>query len=416
MTIPSVDVAIIGGGIAGSSLAIVLQRDGLSTAVIEREPAFRDRVRGEACHPWGVKELYELGLESFVFEAGGQRIPNWTQYRDRDVDSTFAWEEAFPGIHAEIGFSHPALQERLLRGATEAGAIVHRPARASIARQRDSWLLQIDGPDGVYDLQARYLIAADGKTSATRKLWGCETVIDPPHHQFGGLLVKNLNLDPTSSHQGFHTAGFLMIFPQGNDLWRVYYVGPDNPTEAFGGSDRIGTYLKACAACFPEDAFANATPSGPLAFFPNSHVSATRIAGEMAVAIGDAAGAPDPSQGHGMSLLWRDVRVLRDLLRTESWQDVAVSFAVTRRSYETILRTHAAWVAPLTTNVSEAGLALQAQVELARADDPEALGYASIFALGPDSQPTDDDARAQFFGEHKAEHPIRIDTPLDKID
>ena len=62
----AVDVAIIGGGIAGSSLAITLRRQGMNVALVEREPRFRDRIRGEAMHPWGVREVDALGLRPLL--------------------------------------------------------------------------------------------------------------------------------------------------------------------------------------------------------------------------------------------------------------------------------------------------------------------------------------------------------------
>ncbi len=411
----TIDIAIIGGGVAGSSAAITLQREGYSTAVIEREAIFRDRVRGEACHPWGVRELIELGLKSFVHDIGGLDLPNWTRYRDREMESTFAWADVFPGSPPEIGFNHPQLQEALLQGATDAGASVFRPARADIARQRDGWLLQVQQDDSLTDIHAQFLIAADGKNSATRRLWGGETVSDPPHHQFGGLLVRDIDLPQDSAHQGFHSAGFTMLFPQGNDLWRLYYVCPTEEARSFIGATRVQDFIDACAACLPENALARATPEGPLAFFPNNHVSSTHIHGPNAVAIGDAAGAGDPSQGHGMSLVWRDVRVLRDILRSHDFTEGPAEYAKLRRKYEHVLRTHAAWVAPLTTDTSELAIALQAQVEDARAQDGSALGYAGIFANGPDNLPTDDESRALFFGEHLTSSPIRIPTPLDKL-
>ena len=56
------DAAIIGGGIAGSSLANTLARNGARVLVVEREQQFRDRVRGEGMLPWGAGEARRLGI------------------------------------------------------------------------------------------------------------------------------------------------------------------------------------------------------------------------------------------------------------------------------------------------------------------------------------------------------------------
>jgi len=50
------DVIIIGGGIAGSALAAVLARKGRAVLVLERSTVYRDKVRGEFFHAWGVAE------------------------------------------------------------------------------------------------------------------------------------------------------------------------------------------------------------------------------------------------------------------------------------------------------------------------------------------------------------------------
>src|SRR5215470_8179289 len=60
------DVAIVGGGIAGASLAIVLARAGRQVLVLERQREYRDRVRGEYMANWGVIEARELGLEEIL--------------------------------------------------------------------------------------------------------------------------------------------------------------------------------------------------------------------------------------------------------------------------------------------------------------------------------------------------------------
>jgi 2-polyprenyl-6-methoxyphenol hydroxylase-like FAD-dependent oxidoreductase len=334
---------------------------------------------------------------------------------DGELESAFRWNEVFPGAQPEIGFSHHTLEETLLRAAGEAGARVFRPARASIARQREGWLLHIEQGDTTTDVRARLLVAADGKNSGTRKLWGGETVTDPPHHSMGGMLVEHIDLPTDSAYMGRYGDGFSMMFPQGNHRWRIYLVGPTSMSRTYTGPDRIERFLRACAGCFPNGAFEHVASVGPLAFFPNSHIGTSRIDGPFAVAIGDAAGAGDPSQGHGMSLVWRDVRELRDLLLKFDLQDVPAAFTAKRRAYEHVLRTHAAWVAPLITGTDPVEVALRDQVEVAREADSSALGYAGIFANGPDGLPTDEDARAHFFGEHLTPNPLRYAPPLDNF-
>jgi 2-polyprenyl-6-methoxyphenol hydroxylase-like FAD-dependent oxidoreductase len=56
------DVVVVGGGIAGSSLATVLARGGLSATVLEQQRTFADRVRGEVMALWGVEIAARLGV------------------------------------------------------------------------------------------------------------------------------------------------------------------------------------------------------------------------------------------------------------------------------------------------------------------------------------------------------------------
>ena len=71
----AVDVAIVGGGVAGSNLAAALAAVGLGVVVVEREARFRDRIRGEALHPWGAAEADRLGLVPVLRAAVGQPLP-----------------------------------------------------------------------------------------------------------------------------------------------------------------------------------------------------------------------------------------------------------------------------------------------------------------------------------------------------
>ncbi len=394
----TVDVAIIGGGIAGSSLAIVLRRAGLEVALIEREATFRDRIRGEAIHPWGVAEVHALGLREVLDEAGAISLPYWTRYRNAEPGEPYAWASDFPDSPGGISANHVAMQETLIHQAREEGAQVFQPATAQPVASPDGWQLAITSEDAT-TLHARLLVGADGQRSLTRKVIGGTGKRDPIHHSMGGMLVRGVDLARDSAHQAYHEAGFGMVYLQQDDLSRVYYVCPTEEARELQGPQRKDEYLRRVGALYPAGAFDRAEPVGPLGFFPNSDLVSSRIDGPNAVLIGDAAGANDPSQGHGLALVYRDIRVLRDLLATTDWREVPATFGKARRGYYGILREHAKWVAPLVTETGEEADALRAQVERARAKDPTAGGFAGIFATGPSDQRIDAAAKAKFLGK-----------------
>src|SRR5215218_3608993 len=99
------DVIVVGGGIAGSCLAGVLARGGLSVLLLERESAFRDRVRGELTWPWGVDEARRAGLHVVQQSAGTVPLRSLTPY-EGGVVAEPDWAvpaENTPGL----GFLHP---------------------------------------------------------------------------------------------------------------------------------------------------------------------------------------------------------------------------------------------------------------------------------------------------------------------
>ena len=398
----TVDVAVVGGGIAGSCLAGALAGAGMGVAVVEREPRFRDRVRGDALHPWGAAEAAALGLVPLLQAAGARPLPIWQRYADRVPSPPYRWAEDVPDGHVEWAVPHPALQEALLTDAAARGARVLRPAGAVSFRRPPGGAAEVDvtSADCLVTVRARLVVGADGDRSATRRWLGAETRRDPVHHAIGGCLLDGVALAEGSTHQAYPAGAMVVVYPQGGGRARAYLVCDPERAASFRGPWLARDFAAACAAALPEGTFADAVPAGPVGFFPGVDVRADRLAGDGLVLIGDAAGATDPSQGHGLSLAFRDARELRDLLLGgRDWGSATAAFAARRAAYVAPLRAHARWSGLLTTEQGPEADARRERVARAREADPSAGGFAGIYAFGPDGLVVDEAARRHFFGE-----------------
>ena len=189
-----VDVAIVGGGVAGSALATVLARAGVAVAVVEREKRFRDRVRGDALFPWGAAEAAKLGVANLLPVSGARPLPIWQSYVDRVPNPPYDWRPDVPAGDVVWGVNHPGLQEALFQGAADAGAHVFRPAKAvGVARDaKGRFELAIQSEERAPSLSARLVVGADGRDSGVRHWIGAHTVPDPVHHVIGGCLVADV--------------------------------------------------------------------------------------------------------------------------------------------------------------------------------------------------------------------------------
>jgi len=392
-----VDVVIVGGGVAGSALGGSLATAGLDVAIVEREAVFRDRVRGEGIHPWGVAEINRLGLMPQLRTAGANELPIWQTYEDRAPTAPYYWaDDSIDGL-PEIGVSHPALQESLLTWAASQGAEVIRPATAVRLDGDATVVLQANGVE--QSRTGKLIVGADGRRSRVARWIGANIVQDPVHHQFGGALFDHVNLDPSHAHEARFPGGRTFILPQGEGRARVYLVVSAERLAALDQPRTPPGFIRSIAGYFPEGVFNQAVAVGPIAFFPNADLWADRIVADSVVLIGDAAGANDPSVGQGLSIAFRDVRELRDrLLASEKWSMAIRDYASQRARYFGVVRQHARWIGTLTTEEGEAADEVRNKVSRAREIDPSAAGFALIFGKGPDGLEVDDSARSRFFG------------------
>src|SRR5215470_13627218 len=120
------DLIIVGGGLAGSTLAKCMAELGYRVLVLERETRFKDRVRGEQMHCWGVTEARTLGIYEPLLQRCGHQTDWWKVYQNGALVQSRNFKDLAPHHAGSFNFYHPAMQEVLIDLAAEAGAEVRR--------------------------------------------------------------------------------------------------------------------------------------------------------------------------------------------------------------------------------------------------------------------------------------------------
>lgn len=326
------DLIIVGGGIGGSALAQVMASAGRSVLLLERSEVYEDRVRGEWIAPWGVDEVRRLGLYDLLKDAGGHHITHHVTF-DEGRDPAAAEAEALPlgffreGVPGPLCLGHPRHCQTLFDAAGAAGAEMLRGVQViSVeAGARPRVTFEVDGE--VREATARLLVGADGRTSQVREAVGIPLRQDTPHHWFAGLLIEDApgwrdTLQAIGTEGDF---GFL-AFPQGGGRIRLYGGYALSEARRFKGDEGPRRFLDAFAlSCAPDNRhIVSGRPAGPLFSYINADSWTDRPYGPGVVLVGDAAGWNDPIIGLGLSITYRDVRIVSDILKaSDDWSEAA---------------------------------------------------------------------------------------------
>jgi menaquinone-9 beta-reductase len=323
------EVVIIGGGIGGSALAIVLARAGIAATILEKSTVHLDHVRGEWIAPWGVAETQRLGLYELLIGAGGHHLKRHIPYGD-DVDAETAQTQTLSftafegaGLKPPLCMRHPDMCDLLNAEAIASGVDLLRGVGEVEVTPGTAPSVRFHHEGKAREFQPRIVIGADGRNSMVRRQVGIEEHRDPTHHLMAGMLIDNADGWPEDV-QIFGTEGNVnfLAFPQSPSRVRLYLCYGLDERRRFAGGDNQARFLDAFRlGCVPgSEHLANATPAGPCNSYGNEDTW-TDVPYVPGVAlIGDAAGHNDPIIGQGLSITYRDVRMVRDLmLETRDW-------------------------------------------------------------------------------------------------
>lgn len=333
------DVAIVGGGPAGLTLAATLAQLGLSIALIERAPfpsqllpAFDGRTTAIAYQ--GYKLLEDTGLwremEKLASPINTIRVADQNTRHVLDFDSAELGKGPFGHIVENRHLRHTLL------------AALRRAKNVTFMNPASVTALDTTGTyatltlDNGSKIEATLVAAADGRASPIRQMLGIKT-FDLTYNQHAIVCT----LQATEPHNDLALEHFLPEGPfatlpmQNNQVSIVWTVKPEtaDAVMALDDEDFLQALKNAGGAYLGDISLVTGRFRYPLSLKHAARYTAPHV-----VLMGEAAHAIHPIAGQGFNLGLRDIECLRDLISQAMARGLRVDDASVLHGYEKLRR------------------------------------------------------------------------------
>lgn len=322
MQVTAFDVVIVGGGLAGLSLACALRDTRLKIALVESRAPTRATgwdARVYAISPANADFLQEIGAWKHLDPERIAPIHAMKILGDGGAQLEFSAYES--GV-SQLGW---ILESSLM--ACELWESVKRqgnltllcPASPSAIEMRED-AARLTLNDGK-TLSAKLLVGADGRDSWVRETVGLPA-INTPYGEMG--LVANFECDTPHrgiARQWFRDDGVLAWLPLPGNRISIVWSAPDATAKEL--LSLPADELCARVAAAGQHELGKLKLLTPAAAFPLRLMRVPRTTAPRLALIGDAAHGIHPLSGHGINLGYQDAKALADLLAaTPEWQDI----------------------------------------------------------------------------------------------
>jgi geranylgeranyl reductase family protein len=305
------DVLVVGGGPAGTALAVLLRRRGHDVVLVDESRFPRDKVCGEGVSPEAWRLLGDLGVDSDVRALRPHPLRGMALV---SPDGT-----GFRGLYRrredDLGFAvrRDRLDHVLLAHARRAGVEVREATRATAIRwatEGGAHEVTVSNGIGPEPVQARLVAGADGRRSVVARSLG----VLREHRSLRKFAVRGhwRGMQDLQEWGEMHVAagGYCGVAPLGDGLANVAFV-LDRRDMAEAGGDLEAFYRSSIARRWPRlaerlaaaDLVALPRAIGPLA------LEARAVSAPGALLVGDAAGFYDPFTGEGVTLALRSAEL-----------------------------------------------------------------------------------------------------------
>ena len=317
MTIkPDADVIIVGGGLAGATLALLLAGQGLRCVLLEERNVETTSGRTDP-RALAITRASENILRS---ARAWEYLP---QDRIGYFRQMHVWDENGTGdikfdsaelCESTLGYIiEQTVLEQALRAASNKPDLIkyYRPATLS-GLKLDGPLVRAQLEDGT-ELTSHLIIGADGARSRLRTLAGIACPVHDYHQQAVACVANTEKAHDAVARQRFLTTGPLAFLPMADphQCGIVWSTSPDHAKSLIKMNE--DSFCRALADAFIHT-LGDIVSCGPRACFPLQHSQAEHYCQPRLALIGDAAHTAHPLAGQGANMGLLDAATLAEVL------------------------------------------------------------------------------------------------------
>lgn len=329
------DLAIVGGGIIGLTLACALKDSGLSVVLIEAKPYSVAASKGQAYAVHLISERILKGIG--VWDKILPSIATFYQVRlsDADYPSVVEFQPADLGTEA-LGYvaEHQALLKPLQEFLQQCPNVTYLcPAEVmQNYYEADGVEISLKIGEESRQIRTRLVVAADGARSRTRTAAGIKTHGWQYWQSCIVAVVKPEKSHNNTAYERFQSSGPFAILPLPGNRCRIVWTAPHEEAKALVALDDE-QFLAELSRRYG-DQMGRLELEGDRFVFPVQLMQSDRYVLSRLALIGDAAHCCHPVGGQGLNMGIRDAAALAQVLRTANNQGEDIGDLQVLQRYE----------------------------------------------------------------------------------